>query len=41
MLLQQTGFEVEHIWGGTFGRQKINLDEYMITVVARKRSDMT
>jgi hypothetical protein len=27
---------VEHIWGGTFGRRKINLDDYMITVVARK-----
>jgi SAM-dependent methyltransferase len=36
MLLRQVGFEVEHIWGGTFGRRKINLDEYMITVVARK-----
>jgi hypothetical protein len=39
MLLQQSGFEVEHIWGGTYGRQKINLDEYMITVVARKLRD--
>jgi 2-polyprenyl-3-methyl-5-hydroxy-6-metoxy-1,4-benzoquinol methylase len=38
MLLQQAQFEVEHIWGGTFSRRKINLDEYMITVVARKHS---
>lgn len=35
-LLDQTGFEVEHIWGGTHERRLINLDEYMLTLVARK-----
>jgi len=39
LLLPQAGFEVEHIWGGTCGRQRINLDEYMITLVARKTKD--
>ena len=35
-LLQQTGFSVEHVWGGTYGRRPIQLDEYMVTVAARK-----
>jgi SAM-dependent methyltransferase len=35
-LLQQAGFSVEHVWGGTYGRRPIQLDEYMITVAARK-----
>jgi hypothetical protein len=36
MYLRLTGFTVEHIWGGTFGRNPIKLDEYMFMVVARK-----
>jgi SAM-dependent methyltransferase len=36
LLLRQAGFEVEQMWGGTYGRRKIVLDDYMITVVARK-----
>ena len=39
MLLRQTGFAVEHIWGGTagdWGRRELNLDEMEIMVVARK-----
>jgi SAM-dependent methyltransferase len=35
-LLRQTGFAVEHIWGGTCERRPIRLDEYMITIIARK-----
>jgi hypothetical protein len=36
LLLRQAGFEVEQMWGGTYGRRKIVLDDHMITVVARK-----
>jgi cyclopropane fatty-acyl-phospholipid synthase-like methyltransferase len=39
LILRQTGFEVEHIWGGTagnWGRRKIHLDEMEVMVVARK-----
>lgn len=38
-LFQQTGFNVEHIWGGTagrWGRRQLELDEVEIMVVARK-----
>jgi 2-polyprenyl-3-methyl-5-hydroxy-6-metoxy-1,4-benzoquinol methylase len=38
-LLAETGFEVEHIWGGTagnWGRRHIELDEMEIMVVARR-----
>ena len=41
MLFRQVGFEVVNIWGGTAGdwnRQKINLDEIEIMVVAKKQS---
>lgn len=37
MYLQQTGFVVENMWGGDHAdRRKIELDGYMIMVVARK-----
>jgi cyclopropane fatty-acyl-phospholipid synthase-like methyltransferase len=36
LYLRLSGFAVEHIWGGTYGRNPINLDEYMFMVVARK-----
>ena len=36
MLLHQAQFEVEHVWGGTYGRRNIVLDGYIMTVVARK-----
>jgi 2-polyprenyl-3-methyl-5-hydroxy-6-metoxy-1,4-benzoquinol methylase len=39
LLFNQAGFKVDHIWGGTAGnwrRQKINLDEIEIMVVAIK-----
>ncbi|MFD1677143.1 class I SAM-dependent methyltransferase [Alicyclobacillus fodiniaquatilis] len=38
-LLQISGFEVEHIWGGTagnWGRRKIELDEVEVMYVCRK-----
>ena len=38
-MLGQTGFEVNHIWGGTagnWGRRKIDLDEIEIMVIAKK-----
>jgi len=40
-MLPQTGFRVDHIWGGTAGnwaRRKIELDEIEIMVVATKKS---
>lgn len=39
LLLMITGFEVEHIWGGTAGnwrRQKVDIDEMEIMVIAKK-----
>ncbi len=36
MFLHQSGFAVEEMWGGNSGRRKIQLDEYMIMVLARK-----
>jgi len=39
LMLGQTGFEVNHIWGGTagkWGRRKIDLDEIEIMVIAKK-----
>jgi cyclopropane fatty-acyl-phospholipid synthase-like methyltransferase len=39
MLLKQTGFEVEHIWGGTagnWGKRKIELGVMEIMVISRK-----
>jgi SAM-dependent methyltransferase len=42
LMLGQTGFEVNHIWGGTagnWGRRKIDLDEIEIMLVATKRAD--
>jgi SAM-dependent methyltransferase len=39
MLFRQTGFEVEHIWGGTagnWGKRKIELDEMEIMLIGRK-----
>jgi cyclopropane fatty-acyl-phospholipid synthase-like methyltransferase len=39
-LLQQVGFEVRHIWGGTagnWGRRSLELDEMEVMVVSRKR----
>jgi 2-polyprenyl-3-methyl-5-hydroxy-6-metoxy-1,4-benzoquinol methylase len=38
-LFRQTGFEVEHIWGGTagnWGKRKIELDEIEIMLIGRK-----
>jgi SAM-dependent methyltransferase len=35
-LMRQAGLEVEHVWGGTHGRGPVGLDDYMITVVARR-----
>jgi hypothetical protein len=38
-MLKTTGFETEHIWGGTagnWGRRSIDLDEYEIMVIACK-----
>jgi cyclopropane fatty-acyl-phospholipid synthase-like methyltransferase len=40
LMLQQSGFEVNHIWGGTAGkweRCKLDLDEIEIMVIATKR----
>lgn len=40
-LLEQTGFQVSNIWGGTagdWGRRKIELDEMEIMVVALKKN---
>jgi SAM-dependent methyltransferase len=37
-LMEHAGFRVEHIWGGTHGRGPIQLDDHMITVVARTAS---
>lgn len=42
LMLGQTGFEVNQIWGGTagnWGRRKIDLDEIEIMLVATKRAD--
>ena len=42
LMLGQTGFEVNHIWGGTagnWGRRKIDLDEIEIMIIASKRAD--
>jgi SAM-dependent methyltransferase len=36
LLLKQAGLAVEHIWGGTHGYKKIGLDDYIITLLARK-----
>jgi 2-polyprenyl-3-methyl-5-hydroxy-6-metoxy-1,4-benzoquinol methylase len=39
IMLKTTGFETEHIWGGTagnWGRRSIDLDEYEIMVIACK-----
>jgi hypothetical protein len=39
MLLEQTGFDVSHIWGGTSGKwgpRIINPDEIGLMVIARK-----
>ena len=39
LMLGQTGFEVNHIWGGTagkWGRRKVDLDEIEIMVIAKK-----
>ncbi len=39
-LLGETGFEVEHVWGGTagrWGRRPLELDEIEMMVVARRR----
>ncbi len=39
MLLQQAGFKVEQIWGGTagnWGRRKIDLDEIEVMIIAKK-----
>ena len=40
MILRTAGFEVEHIWSGNLGLgpRKIQLDDYMIMVVARKET---
>jgi len=40
LMLKQAGFEVENIWGGTagnWGRRPIDLDEWELMVVARKK----
>lgn len=36
MFLHQTGFKVEHVWGGTYGRNPIDLDGYIINMHSRK-----
>jgi len=44
MLFRQAGFEIVNIWGGTTGswnRQKINLDEIEIMVVAKKSTNIS
>lgn len=40
VMLEQTGFVVEHMFGGTYGRCPIDFEEHIITVVARKVSSM-
>ena len=43
-LFRQTGFRIDHIWGGTAGnwaRRQIDLDEMEIMVVAKKSSATT
>ena len=40
IFLQQSGFTVEHIWGGTYGRNPIDLDGYTINVISRKRTEV-
>lgn len=39
MFLQQSGFTVEHIWGGTYGRNPIDLDGYIINVISSKSTE--
>ncbi len=44
LMLRMTGFEIEHIGGGTagnWGKRPIDLDEYELMVIARKSSDLT
>ena len=41
LMLGETGFELDHIWGGTagnWGRRNIDLDEIEIMIVATKRT---
>ena len=41
LMLGQTGFEVDHIWGGTagnWGRRTIDLDEIEMMIIATKRA---
>jgi cyclopropane fatty-acyl-phospholipid synthase-like methyltransferase len=41
LLLEQVGFKVDHVWGGTagkWGRRAINLDDIELMVVARRAS---
>jgi SAM-dependent methyltransferase len=35
-LMERAGLRVEHVWGGTLGRGAVGLDEYTVTVVARR-----
>jgi len=40
LMLGQTGFELDHVWGGTagnWGRRKIDLDEIEIMIIATKK----
>lgn len=42
LMLDRTGFEADHIWGGTagnWGRRKIDLDEIEIMIIGTKRAD--
>jgi hypothetical protein len=35
-LMGRAGFRVEHVWGGTRGRDEVGLDDYIVTIVARR-----
>ena len=44
LMLGQTGFKIDHIWGGTagnWGRRKIDLDEIEIMIIASKAAGVT
>jgi SAM-dependent methyltransferase len=36
VMLERAGFVVEEMWGGTYGRNSINFDDHIITIVSRK-----
>jgi 2-polyprenyl-3-methyl-5-hydroxy-6-metoxy-1,4-benzoquinol methylase len=44
LMLRQTGFEAQNIWGGTagkWGRRKLDLDEMEIMIIATRKTETT